>query len=256
MAVRGARVGRPLGLSLPGTRGVARASGSALPLRESSRLARKENESETARLPMRCRKKVGLETKRFRDASNETTPVTSTHVRYETRHTARARAGPPADPRISTPPFRLHHDVVPRRSRPRSPRGPGAFHEHGPPDQVLRGVALQRLAGYVSRASRASGRTETLTLASPAHRQEPGARGCSPSPRTTTTSTPKKRSTCEDFLARTRRSRPRRGSETTHETTHDVSHRREWFLFSFFSFALEDARRPTFRPPLREPCPT
>ena len=255
--MRGARVGRPLGLSLPGTRGVARASGSALPLRESSLARRPRFEKKTSlRLPdCRCGAEKKLETKRFRDASNETTPVTSTHVRYETRHTARARAGPPADPRISTPPFRLHHDVVPRRSRPRSPRGPGAFHEHGPPDQVLRGVALQRLAGYVSRASRASGRTETLTLASPAHRQEPGARGCSPSPRTTTTSTPKKRSTCEDFLARTRRSRPRRGSETTHETTHDVSHRREC-LFSFFSFALEDARHPTFRPPLRGPCPT
>lgn len=197
-----------------------------------------------------------LETKRFRDASNETTPVTSTHVRYETRHTARARAGPPADPRISTPPFRLHHDVVPRRSRPRSPRGPGAFHEHGPPDQVLRGVALQRLAGYVSRASRASRRTETLTLASPAHRQEPGARGCSPSPRTTTTSTPKKRSTSPRTSSRGRGGRvhvvaPKRLSRNDARRFSST----RMFLFSFFlSLSKTPDARPS-DPPREGPAP-
>jgi hypothetical protein len=82
------------------------------------------------------------------------------------RVTPRARAAPPAHPRTSNPPFRLHHDVVPRRTRRRPPRGPVALHEHGPLDQVLRGVALQRLAGYVSRTSRAFRRTEPLTPAS------------------------------------------------------------------------------------------
>ena len=82
------------------------------------------------------------------------------------RVTPRARAAPPAHPRTSNPPFRLHHDVVPRRTRRRPPRGPVALHEHGPLDQVLRGVALQRLAGYVSRTTRAFRRTEPLTPAS------------------------------------------------------------------------------------------
>ena len=229
VAVRGARVRSPLGLSPPGTRSVARATGSALPhsrINRSSAFsrARKENQTHAS-----ARRDETDSRKRFprRLERNDRSPQRTFATR---RVTPRARAAPPAHPRTSNPPFRLHHDVVPRRRRRRPPRGPVALHEHGPLDQVLRGVALQRLAGYVSRASRVSRGTEPLTLASPARRQEPGARGCSPSPRTTTTSTPKKRSTCEDVLARTRRSRPRRGSETTHETTHD-SHRRECFFF-------------------------
>ena len=196
VAVRGARVRSPLGLSPPGTRGVARATGSALP---PSRIARPlflgaKRKSETrvcASRRLRWRKRFPRRLER-----NDRSPQRTFTTR---RVTPRARAAPPAHPRTSNPPFRLHHDVVPRRTRRRPPRGPVALHEHGPLDQVLRGVALQRLAGYVSppRPSRASQRTELLTLAAPARRQEPGARGCTPSPRTITTSTPKKKSTCE-----------------------------------------------------------
>ncbi len=163
VAVRGARVRSPLGLSPPGTRGVARATGSALP---PSRIARPlflgaKRKSETrvcASRRLRWRKRFPRRLER-----NDRSPQRTFTTR---RVTPRARAAPPAHPRTSNPPFRLHHDVVPRRTRRRPPRGPVALHEHGPLDQVLRGVALQRLAGYVSRTSRAFRRTEPLTPAS------------------------------------------------------------------------------------------
>ena len=163
MAVSGARVRSPLGLSPPGTRSVARATGSALP---PSRIARPlflgaKRKSETrvcASTRLRWRKRFPRRLER-----NDRSPQRTFTTR---RVTPRARAAPPAHPRTSKPPFRLHHDVVPRRTRRRPPRGPVALHEHGPLDQVLRGVALQRLAGYVSRTSRAFRRTEPLTPAS------------------------------------------------------------------------------------------
>lgn len=176
------------------------------------------------------------------------------------RVTPRARAAPPPHPRTSNPPFRLHHDVVPRRRRRRPPRGPVALHEHGPLDQVLRGVALQRLAGYVSRTSRAFRRTEPLTPASTARRQEPGARGCSPSPRTTTTSTPKKRSTCS--AARGRDAENLSSWLRTRQTrAHDVSRTRNQDAFPFVSFSFffrrspPNARRKALsRPPPSHTC--
>ena len=82
--------------------GASRARPALLSRFANRRVSREKKTS--LRLPdCRCGAEKKLETKRFRDASNETTPVASTHVRYETRHTARARAGPPADPRTSTP---------------------------------------------------------------------------------------------------------------------------------------------------------
>jgi hypothetical protein len=165
VAVRGARVRSPLGLSPPGTRSVARATGSALPhsrINRSSAFsrARKENQTHAS-----ARRDETDSRKRFprRLERNDRSPQRTFATR---RVTPRARAAPPAHPRTSNPPFRLHHDVVPRRRRRRPPRGPVALHEHGPLDQVLRGVALQRLAGYVSRTSRAFRRTEPLTPAS------------------------------------------------------------------------------------------
>ena len=229
MAVRGARVGRPLGLSPPGTRGVARASGSALPLRESSLARRPRFEKKTSlRLPdCRCGAEKKLhEAFSGRLERNDTGHLNARSLR-DASHRTRARRTACGSPNID-PPFPSSSRCRPPTKQaslaPRSRRAPRTWSARpSTPRSRPTTTRRVRLHSCVSRG------TEPLTLASPARRQEPGARGCSPSPRTTTTSTPKKRSTCEDVLARTRRSRPRRGSETTHETTHDS--RRECFFF-------------------------
>ena len=218
----------PLGLSPPGTRGVARASGSALPLRESSLARRPRFEKKTSlRLPdCRCGAEKKLHEAFSRRLERNDTGHLNARSLRDASHRTRARRTACGSPNIDPPSGFLTMSSPDEAglARPESRRAP----QHGPPDQVLRGVALQRLAGYVSGASRVprNGTADARLSRAPT---EPGARGCSPSPRTTTTSTPKKRSTCEDVLARTRRSRPRRGSETTHETTHDS--RRECFFF-------------------------
>jgi hypothetical protein len=242
VAVRGARVRSPLGLSPPGTRSVARATGSALPhsrINRSSAFsrARKENQTHAS-----ARRDETDSRKRFprRLERNDRSPQRTFATR---RVTPRARAAPPAHPRTSKPPFRLHHDVVPRRTRRRPPRGPVALHEHGPLDQVLRGVALQRLAGYVSRTSRAFRRTEPLT---------PASRAPTGTGRTGMFAIPPNN---YDFYTEEekyvlRGAGTRRSSDlsswlrTTQTRAHDVSRTRNQDAFPFVSFSFFFRRSP------------
>jgi hypothetical protein len=254
VAVRGARVGRPLGLSLPGTRGVARASGSALPLRESSLLARKENESETARLPMRCRKKVGDEAFSGRLERNDTGRLNARSLR-DASHRTRARRTACGSSNID-PPFPSSSRCRPPTKQaslaPRSRRVPRTWSARPSTPRsrptTTRRVRLPRLArvptngnadARLSRAPTGTGRTGMFAIPPNNYdfytEEEKYVRGL-PREDEAVAST--------SWLRNDTRNDARRFSST------------RMFLFSFFSFALEDARRPTFRPPLRGPCPT
>ena len=231
VAVRGARVGRPLGLSPPGTRGVARASGSALPLRESSLARRPRFEKKTSlRLPdCRC----GAEKKLYgafsgRLERNDTGHLNARSLR-DASHRTRARRTACGSPNID-PPFPSSSRCRPPTKQaslaPRSRRAPRTWSARPSTPRsrptTTRRVRLPRLArvqrngtadARLFRAPTGTGRTGMFAIPPNNYdfytEEEKYVRG---RPR-------------EDEAVR-----PRRGSETTHETTHD-SHRRECFFF-------------------------